>query len=325
MPVPPMIRSCLILLVAVTVVLVGPPTYAQNTARIFGIVTDDQGAPVEGAVVTIEFTGDLDLLYEATTNDQGEYRQMGLARGPYDVTFTTGDAVTRRNLVLSVGMEFELDVQFLAEGEVDRAGLSPEDLARLELAEATDAAFLNGLEASRAGNLEEAIDLFNEAIAGLPECYDCYRNLGIVEIQRENYEAAETALTQATTIAPDDAASFNALADLYNATRRFDEAGEAAAEARRLSGGGSDDDPSALFDAGLIAWNAGQLDEARGLFEQTLTLDPNHGEANYWMAMASLNGGQIPEAVTFMRTYLEREPSGRFADQATALLGQLDP
>ena len=41
--------------------------------------------------------------------------------------------------------------------------------------------------------------------------------------------------------------------------------------------------------------------------------------------MASLNAGQIAEAVTYWRTYVEREPDGRFAAQATGLIAQLAP
>ena len=41
--------------------------------------------------------------------------------------------------------------------------------------------------------------------------------------------------------------------------------------------------------------------------------------------MASLNAGQIPEAVAFWQTYLDRDPNGRFVAEATALVAQLAP
>ena len=134
-------------------------------------------------------------------------------------------------------------------------------------------------------------------------------------------------MLRATEIAADDAAAFDTLAAVYNAQRRFDDAGEASAEASRIRGGagGGGGDAGAVFNQGLAAWNAGRTDEARGHFEQTLELDPGHGEANYWLGMASLNAGQIAEAVTFWRTYVEREPDGRFAAQATGLIAQLAP
>ena len=325
MPVSRPIRP--ILLAAAVAAVLAQPALAQNSARIFGVVTDNEGNPVAGATILMEFQGGLTRSFETSSNDQGEYIQVGLASGPYLVTISAeGIAGLRYNLRVSAGEEFELDVQLLARGQVDRTGLSEEEIAELEARETTRGAFTNGLSAAREGDFDEAARLLGEAIEATPDCGDCFRNLGIVEFQRGNYDEAEQALRRATEIAPDDAAAFDALADVYNTQRRFDEAGEASAEATRLSGGAAGGgDAGAVFDQGLIAWNAGRVDDARGLFEQTLEMDPSHGEAHYWLGMANLNAGQMAEAVASWRTYVEREPDGRFAAQAIALIAQLAP
>ena len=325
MPVSRPIRP--ILLAAAVAAVLAQPALAQNSARIFGVVTDNEGNPVAGATILMEFQGGLTRSFETSSNDQGEYIQVGLASGPYLVTISAeGIAGLRYDLRLSAGQEFELDVQLLARGQVDRTGLSEEEIAELEARETTRGAFTNGLSAAREGDFDEAARLLGEAIEATPDCGDCFRNLGIVEFQRGNYDEAEQALRRATEIAPDDAAAFDALADVYNTQRRFDEAGEASAEATRLSGGAAGGgDAGAVFDQGLIAWNAGRVDDARGLFEQTLEMDPSHGEAHYWLGMANLNAGQLAEAVASWRTYVEREPDGRFAAQANGLIAQLAP
>ena len=326
MPVSRPIR--LMLLAAAVAVVLVQPALAQNSARIFGVVTDHEGNPVDGASVLMEFQGGVPRSFQSSSNSQGEYIQVGLASGPYLVTITAeGIGILRYNLRVSAGEEFELDAQVLGRGQIDRTGLSSEEIAELDAREATADAFAGGLEAARGGNYDEAAQLLTEAIEVTPDCGECFRNLGIVEFQRGNYDEAEQALRRATEIAPDDAAAFGALAEVYNTQRRFDEAGEASAEATRLSGGaaGGGGDAGAVFDQGLIAWNAGRLADARGLFEQTLELDPSHGEAHYWIGMANLNAGQMAEAVASWRTYVEREPDGRFAAQASALIAQLAP
>ena len=326
MPVSRPIR--LMLLAAAVAVFLVQPALAQNSARIFGVVTDHEGNPVDGASVLMEFQGGVPRSFQSSSNAQGEYIQVGLASGPYLVTITAeGIGILRYNLRVSAGEEFELDAQVLGRGQIDRTGLSAEEVAELDAREATADAFAGGLEAARGGNYDEAAQLLTEAIEVTPDCGECFRNLGIVEFQRGNYDEAEQALRRATEIAPDDAAAFGALAEVYNAQRRFDDAGEASAEATRLSGGagGGGGDAGAVFDQGLIAWNAGRLADARGLFEQTLELDPSHGEAHYWIGMASLNAGQMAEAVASWRIYVEREPDGRFAAQANGLIAQLAP
>ncbi len=317
----------LMLLAAAVAAVLVQPALAQNSARIFGVVTDHEGNPVDGATILMEFQGGLTRSFETSSNAQGEYIQVGLASGPYLVTYTAeGIGMLRYNLRLSAGQEFELDVQVLGRGQIDRTGMSAEEIAEMEARDATADAFAGGLDAARGGDFDEAARLLAEAIEVTPDCGECLRNLGIVEFQRRNYDEAEQALRRATEIAPDDPAAFDALADVYNTQRRFDEAGEASAEATRLSGGAAGGgDAGAVFDQGLIAWNAGRLADARGLFEQTLDLDPSHGEAHYWIGMANLNAGQMAEAVASWRTYVEREPDGRFAAQANALIAQLAP
>ena len=326
MPVSRPIRLML-LSAAVAAVLV-QPAFAQNSARIFGVVTDHEGNPVDGASILMEFQGGLTRSFQTSSNAQGEYIQVGLASGPYLVTITAeGIGALRYNLRVSAGEEFELDAQVLGRGQVDRTGMSAEEIAEMEARDATADAFAGGLEAARGGDLDEAAQLLAEAIETTPDCGECFRNLGIVEYQRGNHDEAEQALRRATEIAPDDAAAFDTLAAVYNAQRRFDDAGEASAEASRLRGSatGGGGDAGAVFNQGLAAWNAGRTDDARSLFEQTLELDPSHGEANYWLGMASLNAGQMAEAVSYWRIYVEREPDGRFAAQATGLIAQLAP
>ena len=48
-------------------------------------------------------------------------------------------------------------------------------------------------------------------------------------------------------------------------------------------------------------------------------------EAHYFLGMAKLNEGLIAEAARELQAYLDREPDGRFAAQATGVLGQIQP
>ena len=50
-----------------------------------------------------------------------------------------------------------------------------------------------------------------------------------------------------------------------------------------------------------------------------------HGEAHYWLGMANLNEGKVPDAAAELKIYLEREPDGRFATEAGGILGSIQP
>lgn len=311
--------------VAASVIASVAAAAAQNSARVFGVVTDRSGQPVVGATVTLDFAGGLARSYELTTDEAGEYLQMGLMRGPYTLTATKeGVGVNRVAIDLVAGQELEQDLALLTVEEIYRESLSEAERAEFDARNATTDAFEQGLAAARGGRLEEAAQHLRTALEATPDCAECQRNLGIVYGRLEAWAEAEAAFRAALALAPDNAETYDGLAEIYNAQRRFDDAAEASAAAARLSGGG-DDDPAAVFDQGLIFWNAGRLDEARQQFERTLALDPEHGEAHYWLGMANLNAGQMAEAAAEFKLYLDREPNGRFAAQATGILSSIQP
>ena len=302
------------------------PASAQNSARVFGVVTDRGGQPVAGATVTLEFAGGLTRSFEVTTNEAGEFLQIGLARGPYTLTATReGVGLNRVAIDLAVGQELEQNLTLLTVEEIYRDSLSADERAAFDARNATTDAFDQGLAAARGGQLDEAVGYFRTALEATPDCAECQRNLGIVYGRMEAYDEAETAFRAALALDPENAETYDGLAEIYNAQRRFDDAAEASAAAARLSGGGGADNPTAVFDQGLIFWNAGRLDEARQQFERTLQLDPEHGEAHYWLGMANLNAGQMVEAAAEFQIYLDREPNGRFAATATGILSSIQP
>ena len=323
-----LLRSLVPIVAAAIAVSTAAPAAAQNNARVFGVITDAAGQPVEDVTVTLVYEGGLARSYEVTTNADGEFLQMGLVRGPYTLTAVKeGVGINRAAIDLRAGESVERDLTLRSLEEVYRESVSEEERAALDARAATTDAFEQGLAAARGGNLEAAVTLFRAALESTPNCAECQRNLGLVQGRLGAYDEAEAAFRAALALDPENAASYDGLAEIYNAQRRFDEAAEASAASARLSGGsaGAGDDPTAVFDQGLIFWNAGRLDEARQQFERTLQLDPEHGEAHYWLGMANLNAGQMTEAAAEFRIYLDREPNGRFAATATGILSSIQP
>src|SRR5207237_5481115 len=104
----------------------------------------------------------------------------------------------------------------------------------------------------------------------------------------KEYDKAEEAYKKAIEIKADYADAYNGLANIYNAERKFDLAATASAKAAELSsvlgapGGGN---PDALFNQGVILWNAGKVAEAKKQFEATIEAKPDHAEAHFQLAM----------------------------------------
>lgn len=315
----------LVLLVLLAVLAWPSFAEAQMSARVRGVIMDVDGEPVEGASVTFKFQGGVTREQTATTNDEGEYMQMGLQTGPY-IIVAAKDGVGERTeeITLRVGQQEELDFQLVPVGMRAISDLTDEERAEYERAEALIVTIEAAVEATAAGNFGAAIATFEEGLLANPDCFQCYHGIGMAYLAQEEYGDAEAAFNSSLEVNPDYAQAYEGLATIYNTQRRFDEAVEASQRAAELSGGGGVlADPDAIFNQGLINWNAGNIEEARAQFAETLELDPNHGEAHYWVGMASLNEGNLTVAKTEFERYIELEPDGRFADQARGMVTQL--
>jgi tetratricopeptide (TPR) repeat protein len=112
---------------------------------------------------------------------------------------------------------------------------------------------------------------------------------------------------------------------VYNAERKFDLAAEASKKAMDSTPGlaGGAGNPDAMFNQGVILWNAGKIADAKKQFEAVVAANPNHAEAHYQLGMALVNEGNLNGAADQFAKYLELAPTGPNAATAKGLLAQL--
>jgi tetratricopeptide (TPR) repeat protein len=162
----------------------------------------------------------------------------------------------------------------------------------------------------------------------VPKCPECYSNIGANYAQKKDWAQAEASYKKATELDPNSADAYNGLANVYNAQKKFDQAAEASAQAMKLAAaapgaggaGGGGASASAMFNQGVILWNAGKIPEAKKQFEDAVKADPKLADAHYWLGMASLNEGKTPDAVPHFEEYLKLAPTGQYAEQAKGIL-----
>ena len=299
-------------LVAVAMALaVAAPVFAQ-TGLVKGKVVGPDGKPVADAVVTVEFMEGMSRKLTTKSDKRGEFVQLGLQSGAYRISASTeklgsGFADTR----IRIGATSEVTITL----SVVPPGTDPK-LAALKKS------FDDGVAASRAGNHDVAITAFQAALGASPTCHECYFNIGYAFMQKKDEKQAEENWKKALEIKGDHPETLNSLATLYNNQKRFDEAAAISAKAAASAPAGNAD---AIYNQGIILWNAGKIAEAKVKFEAATTADPNHADARFQFGMALLNEGKVPEAVASFEQYMKMAPTGQFAGQAKAMLAQLKP
>ena len=306
-------RGALALAVVLTVSAV--PALAQSVVR--GKVVDAQGKAVADATVLFEAT-DANRKTQTKTDKNGEFLQVGLSSGSYKVT-ASKDGVGSQTLNSNVRQGPNNPLSFSL---TTSSNLSNADK---EAAVALQAAAAAAMEAMKAGRHDEAIAKFNEVIAKMPTCADCYYNIGTAYVAKQDLPNAEAAFKKMVELKPDAAEGYTGLAGVYNAQKKFDLAAEASSKASQLSGGaaGGGGGAEASYNQGVILFNSGKFAEAKTQFEAATKADPNMGMAHYQLGMTALNLGQIPEAVTALEAYLKVEPNGPKAAEVKAALPAL--
>jgi len=296
------------------------PVAAQSTGMVRGSVKDPSGKPVEGAKISIDADAN-NRHFETKSDKKGEFVQIGLPPGAYKVSAEKDKVVAAPMPVqVRIGSGNPITLVLGAGG-----GVSPEAAAKnAELKKS----FEEGVTASRAGNHDAAIAAFTKAAELNANCYDCYYNIAYSESQKKDYEKAEAAYKKAIELKADYAEAYNGLANIYNAQRKFDEAATASAKAMELSGGAAagaagGGNADAMFNQGVILWNAGKVADAKKQFEGAIAANPSHAEAHYQLGMALVNEGNLPAATTEFETYLKLAPNGPNAATAKGILGTL--
>ena len=288
-----------------------PAALAQST-MVKGRVIDANKEPLVGVAVTIEFLGGVNRKLQTKTDKRGEFIQLLTESGMYRITASDPKIGSASNdTKVSLGRVSEMVIVLVPSTAATDAAKAAE----------LKKAFDEGVQASRAGNHDAAIEKFRAAIALAPSCFDCHFNIGVAYMAKKDEKAAEAAWKQALEVKADYPEALNALSTLYNNQKRFDEAAAMSAKAAAAGGGAGSAD--ATFNQGIILWNTGKIAEAKAKFEETIKMNATHADAHFQLGMALLNEGKLPDAVGAFETYLKLAPDGQYATQAKGMIAQL--
>jgi tetratricopeptide (TPR) repeat protein len=304
------------LTLVVLLVVSSAPALAQSVLR--GKVSDAQGKPVPDATIVFEAT-EANRKSQTKTDKNGEFLQVGLQSGAYKVT-ASKDKVGSQTLNATVRQGPNAPMSFTI------TAASSLTTADKEAASVVQASASAAVEAMKAGRHDEAIAKFNEVIAKVPTCQDCYYNLGVAYAAKQQYTEAETAFKKVIELKPDSADAYTGLTNIYNAQKKFDLAAEVSAKAAEFAnagGAGGAAGAEASYNQGVILFNAGKFAEARVQFEAASKTDPTMAMAHYQLGMTSLNLGLIPEAIAALEAYLKVEPTGTKAGEVKSALPAL--
>jgi tetratricopeptide (TPR) repeat protein len=309
---------------ALAISAVAVPAIAQSIkGRVFG----KDNRPVSEAQVTVSPVSNPRLEPQgAVTTSDGRFQVGGLQFGKWLIVVTKGNMFYKsKEVSLLPGTMFDIGDVTL---EVAPAGAAPGVAASKAEADARnkknaeiEAKFKAGNADIDAGKFDDALVKFDAVAKEIPKCAPCSAKLGEVYLKKDDLTNAEKYFKEAIEFDEKTIDAYKALATIYNTQQKFDDALKMSAKVKELSvAGGAAEDPVAVYNEGVVLWNAGKIADAEERFKKATELDPKNAEAFYQLGVAQVSGGKNADAIKSLENYLKLAPTGKNADTAKALL-----
>ena len=285
-------------------------TASAQTGAARGKVIDEQGQPIEGAKIELDYKGGVTRKFETKTNKKGEFTQVGLASGLYDITVTKeGYQPGLTGSRISLG-----DPTYLKDIQLKKLGAGGAGAGAAGAAAgaaALQASFKAALDLTQAGKLDEAEAAYKDLLTKAPSIPEIHYNLAYVYTQKKDWANAEASYKKALELKPDYSDALTSLARMYQ------ESGQPQKAMELMSQGSAGSDPKAQFNLGVMLMNQNKDEEALAAFQKAVELDPASTEAYFYIGTRSLQLGKLPESVAALEKYISMNPSNA-ANLATA-------
>ncbi len=220
-----------------------------------------------------------------------------MEQGDYEGAFTDLQAIVEANPD-DVEAQFQLGMAALRSGHADVAQAAFQKVLELDPTRAAAVHHNLGVLYYQQGQIDEAIAQFEEALAEEPDDPDTHYQLGAAY------------LVQAL---PSDPNAPVDTAKVEQAIQEFEHS--LAVEPEKAE---------ALVGLGNAYLLEGKTEEAIAKLEEALKAAPEMPEALFTLGQAYAQAGRIDEAKAMLHRFLETDPPDAWAQQAQALLAQLE-
>jgi tetratricopeptide (TPR) repeat protein len=303
-------RSPLLLTAGLSVlVALAAPAHGQTrvTAGVRGKVVDEQGKGIDGVTLDMEYKGEsrVPIKKSQTTDKKGGYVRMGVPGGKWRMTFSKpGYQTYQLDTNLSDGGFSEL-ADVVLKPAAPAAAPSAEAKEEVAPVLAPESATMKdvynkAVEASRAGNLDEAEKLYKEILEKLPDLGEVHYNLGRLYLRKNDVASAEAELRRASELMSTRPDAYLALAAAYGLENKTTEAADVLLQVKDKFA----DDAKFQYILGTKLIDAGRSDQAAAALRKAIQLDPSIVEAHYHLASVAVGQNKVTEAIAELEKYL---------------------
>jgi tetratricopeptide (TPR) repeat protein len=301
---------------------------AVGEGRIIGTVTDEAGAPIEGAKAVLSRAGGYRL--EKVSDKKGQFMLLVLdATQDYQIHIEKAgygpfEGPVKPKLQDTIRLTFALPKTTAPAATAPEA--APEAPKQLSGSDQAILAYNEGVAALRDGKIAGAVPSLEKAAALNPSLAEAQGALADVYLELKRYGDALAAADRFLALKPGDVQGLRARYDALKAAGDNEKAREAL-EALAAADPKSPETAVRFFNEGAERARAGKLDDAAGLFQRVVEIapaDPKFAKAHYVLGMTyAKEDGKKPQAKEHLQTFLQMAPKDPDAATAREMLAYL--
>ncbi len=293
----------------------------RGTARISGVVKDEQGNGIKSAKIVIEFLEDAQVMREITVNKKGEWAIMGLGTGTWRVTASAEGYISVYKDVYIHQLEINPKITLILKKTTRSDQAMIEDESSLGFLEKTNQLFTEK-------KYDEAIALLKQFLEINPNVYqafisigDCYREKGELEQALEEYnKALEQAKKDELMGMEMTAKALARIGECYMRKEDF----ETAQDYFKLSIESYPENEILAYNVGEIYFSNQRIDEAIYYFELSTQIKSDWGLPYLKLGYAYLNKGDYEKAKLNLNKFLELDPESPEAPTVENMIDYLE-
>jgi len=293
----------------------------RGTARISGVVKDEQGNGIKSAKILIQFLEDEQVMREITVDKKGEWAIMGLGTGTWRVTASAEGYISVYKDVYIQQLERNPRITLVLKKTIQPDQPMIEDESTLGLLEKTNQLFTEK-------KYDEAIALLKQFLEINPNVYqafidigDCYREKGELEQALEEYnKVLEQAKKDELMGKEMTAKALARIGECYMRKEDF----ETAQDYFKLSIESYPENEILAYNVGEIYFSNQRIDEAIYYFELSTQIKSDWGLPYLKLGYAYLNKGDYEKAKLNLNKFLELDPESPEAPTVKNMIDYLE-
>jgi len=279
----------------------------KGKGRVKGLVTDEQGNPLEGVKVKL-FSVRASQSFTVETDEEGIWHGNWIRNGTWNVDFEKlGYAPKKISMQIS---------EFKKNPDIE---VALEKVEGLIISEELEEQLMKGNELFIQESYDEAIAVFDKMLEENPDAYVINQNIGNCYFQQEKYEQAVEYYQK---VLEKEADNTNVLLSIGNCFANMGNI-ETALEWYGKIEFDKIDDPTVLYNIGTRLFNMAKYDEALKYYERSVEIQADFLDGLYQLGLVYLTTGNNDNAIIQFEKYLELDSESGRAGQVQGFLDYL--